>query len=119
MNTLKIIENELIEVGVSPNLSGFYYLLHAVNYYLENNKEFYEVSITKDLYPYVAFKIGGKVTSSCVERSIRHSVEKVYNRLHDKHLDYISNIDSGKPTNSSFISYLLIRVKNKINEESN
>ena len=62
MDTLKIIENELIEVGINPCNSGFYYLIHAINFYLENNKEFYEVSITKELYPYVSSKKEGEKT---------------------------------------------------------
>ena len=117
MNTLKIIENELIEVGINPCLSGFYCLLHAINYYLENNKEYYEVSITNELYPYVASKMGGKTsTSSRVERCIRHSIEKLYNETYTEHLNHVVNMNSGKPTNSTFIAYLLIRVKNKIND---
>lgn len=117
MNTLKIIENELIEVGINPCLSGFYCLMHAINYYLENNKEYYEVSITNELYPYVATKINCK-TPSRVERCIRHSIEKLYNETYTEHLSTVIDCRSGKPTNSTFIAYLLLRVKNKINEEN-
>lgn len=120
MDTLKIIENELIEVGINPCNSGFYYLMHAINYYLENNKEFYEVSITKELYPYVASKKEGEKTSpSRVERCIRHSIEKLYNETYTNHLQSVIDGRFGKPTNSTFIAYLLIRVKNEINDGSN
>lgn len=115
MNTLKIIENELIEVGINPCLSGFYCLLHSINYFLENKKEFYEVSVTKELYPYVATKINYK-TASRVERCIRHSIEKLYNETYTEHLGHVINLNSGKPTNATFIAYMLLRVKNKIND---
>lgn len=120
MDTLKIIENELIEVGINPCNSGFYYLIHAINYYLENNKEFYEVSITKELYPYIASKKEGtKTTPSRVERCIRHSIEKLYNETYTDQLQTVIDCRSGKPTNSTFIAYLLIRVKNKISNGIN
>ena len=120
VDTLKIIENELIEVGIDPRNYGFYYLMHAINYYLENGKEFCEVSITKELYPYVACRNGRKnVPPSRVERCIRQSIGKLYNETCTDLLSNMINYKTGKPSNSTFIAYLLIRVKNKINDGSN
>lgn len=113
MNTLRIIENKLIEIGMNPALSGFYCTMHAINYFFENNKEIYQVSFCKDIYPYVAKKLCcGK--PSRAERNIRKSIEDLFNK--NTFLIKYINIDSGKMTNSHFISYMVLQVKKEIEE---
>lgn len=113
MNTLRIIENKLIEIGMNPALSGFYCTMHAINYFLENDKDFYQVSVTKDLYPYISEKLGsGKI--SRVERNIRKSIEDLLNR--NTSLIKYTDIDSGKMTNSHFISFMVLQIKKEIEE---
>lgn len=111
MDTKKIIEDQLIEMGFVPSLRGFYCITHAVNYFLENNKECYEVSLCSDVYKYVAEKMN--IKKHCVERDIRTSVENVVNVNPDS-VKYIMDYKKGKPTNGTAIAFIVMMVRRKI-----
>lgn len=113
MNNLRIIENKLIEIGANPALSGFYCAMYAINYFLENDKNFYQVSVTKDLYPYISKKLGSG-NPSRVERNIRNLVDDIFDK--ETPLQKYADIKSGKMTNSHFISLMLVTVKHEIEE---
>lgn len=63
----------LLEVGVSPDLSGYRYLVEAINTTKENmiNNEIYKITM---LYKDIGKKF--HTTGTRVERAIRHAVEK-------------------------------------------
>lgn len=71
MNRMKI-ENVLMEMGVPAGIKGFTFIADAVEYI---NKNGVNISVTKELYPYIAKK--NDATPSRVERAIRHAFEVV------------------------------------------
>lgn len=116
MKTLQTIESILLDIGVNPALSGFYYILHAVNYFFEHDVSFIDANIMSDVYPYVVSKF--KNTSvSRVEKCIRHAVESLYNNGSDT-LKNVVGINSGKVTSSSFIAYVLLLSTHKMEENN-
>ena len=64
-------------------------------------------SVTKDLYR--AIGRGNGVSGSCVERSMRHSLEQIWNQLGGilgkKVLEHSSEYESMRPMNSEFILF--------------
>ena len=64
-------------------------------------------SVTKDLYR--AIGRGNGVSGSCVERSMRHSLEQIWSQLGGilgkKVLEHSSEYESMRPTNSEFILF--------------
>lgn len=64
----KKIENFLIELGIGPQLKGFDALREAIEMFDRNKR----ISITKELYPGVADRIGGN--SRSVERNMGHAI---------------------------------------------
>lgn len=73
MNRMKI-ENVLMEMGVPTGIKGFNFIADAVEYI---NKNGVNISVTKDLYPYIVEK--RNTTPSRVERAIRHAFEVTRN----------------------------------------
>lgn len=110
----KIIIDELISLGVSPNVLGYEYTKVALCYILENPLAVY--SITKELYPVVAMEVGS--TSSRVERALPHAVEKLYNDgdldMLGEYFGLVSSRDKGKVTNSQFLSVMAERIRKKV-----
>lgn len=102
---------ELKKMGVPAHLSGYEYLISCVEYIMEHGR----CSITKELYPEVAKK--HKMTSSKVERAIRHVVEVAFDRADpDTMYNYFgSSVDPlrGRPTNTEFIFTLVEYLKNQ------
>lgn len=88
------IEDYLIELGFTPSLKGFCYLIEAVNYskgYFK--KEHNYPSVCKEVYVAVA-KIFN-TTKTSVERNIRYLIERLP----------ISLLKGKKLTNSSVIMH--------------
>lgn len=107
----EVVENELLCLGVNPANKGFQCITECILYYILNGKDFYHVSITKELYPAVAELLG--TTNKRVERNIRRTVEKcMLNSL--KFQEEICKINSDNVTSSTFIAYVLLEVKRKI-----
>lgn len=116
MKTLQTIENVLLDIGVNPALSGFYYILYAVNYFFEHDVGFVDANLGTDVYPYIVSKF--KNTSiSRIERCIRHAIESLYNNGSDI-LANVIDPNSGKVTNSSFIAYVLLLSIHKMEENN-
>lgn len=120
MNNKYTIKKLLLDVGISPDLSGFHYLVEAINAQEEvrlNGKE--KCSLTA-LYMEIAEKFNN--TAPAVERSIRHAVEKAFksnNILLYKIFNTLIDGKSGKVTVSCFVCTLaeyLIMEENNNNE---
>ena len=99
-----IISNILKELGIPANLSGYHYLMDAIQMVIENDGILQP--ITKFIYPDIASKY--KTKSSRVERAIRHAVEKAFIYGDIEIIDQIFkttvHLSSGKVTNSEFIA---------------
>lgn len=107
----EVVENELLYLGVDPSIKGFQCITECILYYILNGKDFYHVSITKELYPAVAELLG--TTKERIERNTRKTVEKCILNSGTFPAE-ICERNSGKVTNSTFIAYVLLEVKRKI-----
>jgi hypothetical protein len=65
---------QLINLGIYPNLQGFYYILEAVEI-MQNTKEHIK---TMDIYELVAKVYNKSITQ--IERNIRHVIEVAYKK---------------------------------------
>lgn len=118
INLENIVTKIIHEIGIPANIVGHKYLRKAIILSVEN-PEMLE-SITKQLYPAVARHFS--TTPSCVERALRHSIEKAWGKSDP---EIIKNLfgstvsaDKGKPTNSEFIALITdkLRIQLKYNE---
>ena len=108
---IKRVSKILYNLGISPKLSGFKYIIGAtILSYYDNS---YINNLTTRLYP----KIGEKynTTPSRIERDIRYSIEKAWkngdiNLINDI-AKYITPFKIGRPRNSDFIAILVDRLK--------
>lgn len=108
----KCIEEELTELGFSNKILGTAYCRCAILYVLMSESK--EVSMTKEVYPYVGIQF--KANAGCVERNIRIAIEKVWleqdiEKL-KRHYPYDWNKNTGRPTNAEFIYNVMKKVKN-------
>lgn len=98
------IKESLKQLGAPCNLLGYKYLITSIQYIVSNNCD-NRISITKELYPYIANLYD--TTPSRVERAIRHCVEVIWNRgdicYLQKIFSYRVSSKKGNPTNSEFI----------------
>lgn len=98
------ISRTLSGLGVPANLLGYEYLRHAIFIAVQDKNSL--CGITKILYPAVAKKY--QVSSASVERAIRHAIEVSCSRgdpdIIEDFFGNTMNPNSGKPTNSEFIS---------------
>ncbi|MEA5041586.1 MAG: sporulation initiation factor Spo0A C-terminal domain-containing protein [Oscillibacter ruminantium] len=108
------IERSLVEVGVPASLSGFQYLVEAID--LSGKNRDLLRHITKGLYPSVAEK--HKTTATRVERAMRHAIEVAFTNSEglDIRKKYFGNTipcSTGKPTNSEFIAMMVLNVRDQ------
>ena len=94
----------LLEVGISPDLSGYHYLTEAINATKEtllSGKVNDKITV---LYDNIATKFN--TTGIRVERAMRHAVEKAFTinspLLHEI-FDSLIEFNSGKVVNSCFV----------------
>ena len=111
MNISNVVEDKLIEVGFNTGMNVFYCMKEEILYFINNNKEFYQVKLGKELYKriseYTSF------SAACVERNIRSLVENA--RMNNPELfGSISDYMTGNVTNSSAIAYLLMLVRREL-----
>ena len=113
---MEVEVTELLKrLGVPASLKGYKYLRDAIIFALKETEVLGRV--TKILYPEVA-KMNG-TTSSRAERAIRHAIEVGWDRGNVEFMEslfgYSVNPDSGKPTNSEFITIVADHLKLKHN----
>ena len=105
------IETVLLRIGIPPALSGFRYIVYALELCHEN--EDCLTAITKELYPKVAAKFGK--TTAQTERTIRHAIEVAWDRgdLEMLELFFGNTISAskGKPTNGEFLARLAMEFR--------
>lgn len=92
--------------GFSPNLKGYLYLKEAV--LMEIEERCHLGSMTKKIYPEIAKKYG--TTPSCVERAMRHSIEKAWKISDGKEINKILGIaetNMKKPSNGQLIKTIV------------
>lgn len=98
------ISQVLSTLGVPTNLLGYEYLRQAIFIAVQDRNSL--CGITKILYPAVAKKY--QVSASSVERAMRHAIEVCCSRgdpdIIEDFFGNTMNPNSGKPTNSEFIS---------------
>lgn len=99
-----IVARKLLELGVNPSLSGYAYLVDAIE--LVCMDKTYLQQITKRLYVEVALRNDSTVQR--VERSMRHAIEVLFQNANLNHIDKYFNgfvsYSSGKVTASTFIA---------------
>lgn len=105
-----IISNHLTRVGIPSGLSGYRYLVSAIQSVLED--ESILDSITKILYPEIA-KLHNS-TPQRVEKAIRHAIKTTWDNSSLIHLDeYHFFIRKGRnyPTNTQFIAEIYRKIR--------
>ncbi len=108
------VTDVLHQIGVPAHLKGYPCLRTGIILCIENRDLINHV--TKELYPSVA-KIH-RSTPTRVERSIRHAIEKAWDRgnvdVINAYFGYTTHNQKGKPTNSEFIAMIADRICLKI-----
>lgn len=111
MNISNVVEDKMIELGFNPGMTGFYCMKEAILYFINNDKEFYQVKLGKELYKSISENTS--FSAYCVERNIRSLVENA--EMNNSELfGRISNYMTGNITNSSAIAYLLMLVRREL-----
>jgi two-component system response regulator (stage 0 sporulation protein A) len=97
----------LMEMGVSPELTGYYYLVEAINLRKEMITSGNVTHKFMELYDVIGKKFNSKPLN--VERAMRHAVEKAFEINNDtlsKTFGSMVDKTSGKVTVSCFIGTL-------------
>lgn len=97
-------------IGIPANVKGYRYLREAVMIAV-NDMDIMN-AVTKELYPEISRKFG--VTSTSVERAIRHAIGLAWNRGNpcelQKYFGYETCWSKYRPTNKHFIAMLADRI---------
>ena len=105
-----VITNMLHKIGIPAHVRGYYYIREGIRMVIDDDSML--SSITKELYPQIAFKFS--TAPSRVERAIRHAIEVAWNRGNVDVLDdifgYTIDQNKGKPTNSEFIAMIADKI---------
>lgn len=114
-NTEKEIVRILLDLGISPSIRGYRYLVNAVGFC--DNEGMPNISFSKDVYPRIADQFNTSIGS--VERAIRHAINTGWCR-HDpetstKIFGNTIYSDNDIPSNAVFISAVAewIRLNNE------
>lgn len=107
MNKRNPITNLLNEIGIPANLRGRDYIKSAVRMIVKD-PQIIHGKLGKEVYPEVAKEFG--VNQQCVERSIRHAIERAWLEGNMEALQALFgntvSFNRGKPTNAEFLGML-------------
>ena len=111
----RMVYDQLDYIGVSPAIRGYDYLADLVCEVLKNPENLHCIT-----YMYQVVGASWDKSGSQVERSIRHAIELVFNRMDiDSPLRvWFSYMDpeKGKPTNKEFVSTIVNMLKRDLRE---
>lgn len=112
--TEKRVKRLLRDFGLPANLNGYAYISYAVVYMASKESK---ISMTNDVYPRIAEAFNDR--SSCVERSIRHSIERIFEKGNAEVIrkvfgDVANHNKKGKLTNSEFLFMCLEYLKDEV-----
>ena len=116
-----MVEDLVLQCGVSPDTYGYDYLITAVILLVEAPSR-YKGRITKMLYPNIAEIYGS--TTPRVERCIRHAIQSVFSKYPD-HVKEVLGLawkecymqENKCPTNSEFMYMLVYIMKRKLSSK--
>lgn len=110
----RIVQEALVEQGISTSRVGFAYLTEAILYQHSKGEE--RFFITKELYPYLADKFK-TVSVGSVERAIRSAIISSFDHYHVDH-EMAYGFSNGREylTNKEFISFMIYRLEGKLDE---
>lgn len=102
--TNSVVSSYLKELGISPALSGYRYLILAVEIVVDLEKKC-KIFLTRDIYPEIARAYG--TSANRVERAIRHAIsigtERANPEIFRKIFLFTCSPKKEKPTNGEFI----------------
>lgn len=103
-NIDNIITNFLIhQLTLNPSFKGFQYIKDAIIYILDDPR--YLNSFSRFLYPAIARK--NTTTSTRVERAIRHTIERSWERITEENrIEIFDKTMDKKPSNKKYLSYV-------------
>lgn len=94
-----LVGRQLQELGIPIHRRGYKQLCIAIPYYADHSS----LSITKDLYPYVA-KQFGYVDHRSVERSMRYAICSSWKRRNSSAWERLFPYSEKSPSNALFIA---------------
>jgi len=101
----------LLEIGITANIRGFFYMREAIIMAV-NDLDILNY-VTKKLYTSIAIKYN--TTPSRVERAIRHAIKAAWNRGNIEAFDSLSGCENynhnGKPTNRELIALIADKLR--------
>lgn len=104
------IKKELNKLGMNNDLKGYYYCKYAIELIIKLGF-FVEIN---NVYVLIGDKF--KTSGKNVERNIRYSIEKTWEKGNTENIDkmfgYSVDYERGKPTNREFLFMIADRVKN-------
>ena len=104
MSNILIIKRTLKEIGVSPSVKGYYYLVEAIDAVIDDRDKL--TSICKGLYADIAIRYQTKY--SAVERCIRDAITNSYTHAPLKDIERVfgNTLMPGRdvPTNKQYIA---------------
>ncbi len=93
------IAETVLNCGILPNLKGYRFICEALQMLFGDDSLLY--GVTKQIYPELARKHG--ISSSMIEKAIRHSIESAWNRSEESPMRSLFPVCSVRPTNSEFL----------------
>ncbi|MDO4731808.1 MAG: sporulation initiation factor Spo0A C-terminal domain-containing protein [Clostridia bacterium] len=101
-----LTSNILHELGIPAHIKGYHYIRFAI--ILTVKQPFLIHSVTKSLYPIVAYKFDSTVSN--VERAMRHAIEVAWDRgdvdVLNSFFGFTVDSKKGRPTNREFIAQI-------------
>ena len=105
------VDSVFLELGIPQNVKGYDYLMAAV--LLATDEPELIRAITRELYPRIADLFN--ITTSSVERAMRHALELAWNNSEPETLynlfGHTASATQGRPTNSNFIATMANKLR--------
>lgn len=93
------MEKKLRELNITPEIKGYECIIEAYKF-MTNYNNINNLIICNELYPYVAKKLN--TSPACVERAIRHAIERSYKK------GYLNKLYRERPSNKLFLIDLFL-----------